>query len=144
MRVKVLALLATVFAVGVCALPAVTSAAPPAGESASSSAHVEPRVASECPASYICFWTGKTWGQAECRAGENCFSAFHGYELGSHALESIDPQSMYNHTGERVASFAQGIMGEGNFAALPGEKLQFGGRWTHGFSIANCGGIWNC
>lgn len=144
MRVKVLALRATAFAVGVCALQAATSAAPAAAEQASSPVVAEPLVASECAAGNICFWTGKTYGRAECRSGENCFSWFAGSDLGYHALANIDPQSMYNHTGSRVAVFEGGLFGEGTFFVLPGEKLQFGGRWTKGFEIVNCGAPINC
>lgn len=139
MRVKVLALLATSMAViGIGVLPSLASAATPeAGVGIESlPAAVQPRVASECPASYICFWTGKTYGQAECRAGENCFSAFHGYELGSHALSNIDPQSMYNHTGEHTAWFQPCIPAfPCEFGVGPGQLHQFGGRWTSGFWI---------
>jgi hypothetical protein len=90
--------------------------------------------ASECPASYVCFWSGKTYGQAECEKGLNCFSAFHGYELGWHALENINPQSVYNHTGEHWAFFPQGPFGQG-FWIGPGQMEGWGSRWTGGFEM---------
>lgn len=149
MRVKMLALLATAMAViGIGVLPSLASAAtqeaatqeaatPEAGVGFQSlPTKVQARVASECPASYICFWTGKTYGQAECKAGENCFSAFHGYETGSHALANIDPQSMYNHTGEHYAWFQPCIpLFPCEYNVGPGQLHQFGGRWTSGFWI---------
>lgn len=143
MRTKVLMLVATTMAVvGIGVLPSLASAATPE-EAATAEAGVqgepfavEPFVLSECPGSYICFWTGPTYGQSECRSGENCFSAFHGYETGCHALANIDPQSMYNHTGEHWAHFYTGPFGEIDIAIAPGNTYQFGGRWTKGFCIS--------
>jgi hypothetical protein len=136
MRVRVLTLLATVMAVvGVGVLPSLASAATPEGQASiqSLSSNLEPQVKSDCPASYICFWSGKTFGTAECEAGQNCFSAFHGYEVGWHNLESINPQSMYNHTGEHIAAWPFGCCSQ--TLVGPGETYQWGSRYFGGFEI---------
>lgn len=51
---------------------------------------------SECPAGKICLWSGPTYG------GQKSF--WNGYETGCHALANIDPESMWNHTGEHYAT----------------------------------------
>jgi hypothetical protein len=89
-------------------------------------------VTSDCPGGKICFWTGKTYGTAECRAGENCFSTFFGYEVGKHNLENIDPQSMYNHTGEHVAWFIEGL---NIYSQGPNGDFSWGRRYTSYFEI---------
>jgi hypothetical protein len=142
MRTKVLTLMATAMAVvGIGVLPSLASAAapeaaPPKAEAGFQSlpSAVQARVIGECPASYICFWSGKTFGQAECQAGLNCFSAFHGYEVGWHNLESINPQSMYNHTGEHIAAWPFGCCSQ--TLRGPGETYQWGYRYEGGFEIA--------
>lgn len=140
MRAKLLTLLATAMAVvGLGVLPSLASAATPESTTPAAiqslPADQEARVKSDCPASYICFWSGKTFGTAECQAGLNCFSAFHGYEVGYHALENINPQSVYNHTGERLAWFSLNWLDPG-FGVWPGEAIGFGGRWNAGFEIS--------
>jgi hypothetical protein len=140
-----LALLATAMAViGLGVLPSLASAATPeavtpsleAGFNSLSPA-AQARVASECPGSYICFWTGESYGQSGCEKGETCFSAFHGYEVGEHALANINPRSMYNHTGEHYAWFQPCIPAfPCEYSVNPGQLWQFGGRWTSGFRIS--------
>lgn len=112
-----LALLVTAFAAG----PAAAEEEPP----------VESRAKSDCPFGYICFWSGKTFGTAECQAGLNCFSKFAGHETGWHNLESINPQSMYNNTASRVAWFPLGCCSQ--YAIGPGETHQWGSPYTGGF-----------
>jgi Peptidase inhibitor family I36 len=98
---------------------------------------VTPLVTSECPPSYICFWSGRNYGQAECQAGLNCFSAFHGYEVGHHDLENINPRSVYNHTGEHTAVFIEYPFGLPPYVMEvgPGQTFNEFGRWEDGFNI---------
>lgn len=88
---------------------------------------------SECSPGYVCFWSGKTFGRAECQSGLNCFSEFHGYEVGWHNLENINPQSMYNHTGEHVAWFLIGCCDA--FPVGPGGTEQWSSPYGDGFEM---------
>jgi hypothetical protein len=137
MRIKMLTLLATAMAVvGVGVLPSLASAATPEGGAGIQSlpSGLEARVKSDCPASYVCFWSGKTFGTAECESGQNCYSQFHGYEVGKHNLENINPQSMYNHTGEHLAWFLGPLWTP--FAISPGGTYQWGSPYTSYFEIS--------
>lgn len=119
MRVKVLTLLTTAIAVvGIGVLPSTASASK-----------------SECAAGDVCFWSGKTFGRAECESGLNCFSHFHGYETGSHALANINPQSVWNHTGNHTAIFYVGLFGKVELGVYPGEDFQWGSPYTKGFKL---------
>ena len=61
---------------------------------------------SDCPAGKICLWAGATYG------GQQSF--WNGYETGCHALSNIDPQSIWNHTGNHSAAMSGlGITGPG-------------------------------
>jgi len=51
----------------------------------------------DCPAGKVCLWAGPTFG------GERAF--FNGEETGCHPLGSIDPRSIWNHTGNHTAIF---------------------------------------
>lgn len=82
---------------------------------------------SDCPAAKICLWSGPTFG------GQQSF--WNGYETGYHALENIDPQSVYNHTGNHVAIFYIGPFGT-ELGVYPGETFQFGSPYTGGFTIS--------
>jgi hypothetical protein len=84
-------------------------------------------VQSDCPASKICLWLGQTFG------GQQSF--WNGYETGYHALENIDPASVYNHTGNHYAVFYAGTFGEVEIVVGPGKTEQFGFEWTKGFEI---------
>ena len=126
-RTKVLGVLCLALFVGVIA-------AAPAGaaEAAKESSGGEARAKSDCPFGYICFWSGKTFGTAECQAGQNCFSAFAGNQLGWHNLESINPQSMYNNTANRLAWFPTGPFGQG-YGIGAGQTNQWGSPYGGGF-----------
>jgi hypothetical protein len=95
----------------------------------------EPQVQSECPGGYVCFWSGKTFGRGECESGQNCYSQFHGYEVGWHNLENINPQSMWNHTGEHLAVFYVGLFGEVEHGIYPGETTQWNSPYKGGFEM---------
>lgn len=95
----------------------------------------EPLVQSECPGGYVCFWSGKTFGRGECESGQNCYSQFHGYEVGWHNLENINPQSMWNHTGEHLAVFYVGLFGEVEHGVYPGETTQWNSPYKGGFEM---------
>jgi Peptidase inhibitor family I36 len=138
---RVLGVFCLALLVGVVAAGTATAAEPAAGSGPDASATnplaVTPMVLSECPGSYICFWTGKTYGQAECNGGENCFSAFHGYETGCHALASINPQSIYNHTGEHYAHlYYNEPLGPVELVYGPGQHETLPGRYSGEFCIS--------
>jgi hypothetical protein len=82
---------------------------------------------SDCPSAKICLWDGPTFG------GQQSF--WNGYETGCHALENIDPSSVYNNTNGHWAHFYTGPFGEIDIAVGPGKTYQFGGDWTKGFCI---------
>jgi hypothetical protein len=81
---------------------------------------------SDCPAGKICLWSGPTFG------GQQSF--WNGSETGYHALENIDPQSVYNHTGNHTAVFFIGPFNV-ELGVGPGETFQFGSPYTKGFEI---------
>lgn len=146
MRTKVLALLATAMVVvGIGVLPSLALAATPEGGVAATAEaeagvrggpfDVESFVISECPAATVCFWSGKTFGRGEVEPGLNAFSFFNGFETGCHALANINPQSVFNHTGEHLAVLFVGIFGEVELGISPGETFQFGSRYTRGFCM---------
>ena len=93
---------------------------------------VQPMAKSECPSAAVCFWSGKTYGTAECESGQNCFSWFHGYEVGYHALSNINPQSVWNNSSHTIY-FSNGI--SGGWSVGPGSSESFGLRWYGGFEI---------
>jgi hypothetical protein len=82
---------------------------------------------SDCPSGKICLWSGPTFG------GQQSF--WNGSETGCHALENIDPQSMWNHTGNHTAVFFVGVFGETELGIGPGETFQWGSPYTRGFCI---------
>ena len=57
-------------------------------------------VKSDCPAGYVCLWSGPTYG------GQQAF--FHGSELGVKGLANIDPRSGWNHTGNKIVALTGG------------------------------------
>jgi hypothetical protein len=93
-----------------------------------------PLVQSECPSGYVCFWSGKTFGQKECHTA-NCFSAFAGSEVGHHNLESIDPQSMFNNTAAHYVVFYNGPFGEVEEIYGPGKTDQWSSPYGGGFDL---------
>lgn len=76
---------------------------------------------SDCPAGKICLWSGPTFG------GQQSF--WNGSETGCHALENIDPQSVYNHTGNHNATFP------GLGTIVPGSSFTFSPAWTGSMCI---------
>jgi hypothetical protein len=136
MRTKVLTLVATALAVvGIGVLPSLASAATPDANVQGGSFAASPPVKSECGSGSVCFWSGKTWGRAECQSGQNCFSQFHANETGFHALANINPQSMWNNTTNRTAVIYEGIFGEVEVGIGPGESWQWSSRYERGFYL---------
>lgn len=82
---------------------------------------------SDCPSAKICLWSGPTYG------GQQSF--WNGWETGYHALENIDPQSVWNHTGNHTAIFYVGLWGQVELGVYPGETFQWGSPYTRGFRI---------
>jgi hypothetical protein len=121
-------------ALSICAVavgPA-TAAEPAGGQTAGMNPIVEPMSQSECPSNAVCFWSGKTYGQAECESGQNCFSWFSGSEVGYHALSNINPQSVFNNSSHSIY-FSNGV--SGGWSVAPGHAESFGQRWFGGFEI---------
>lgn len=110
---KVVAFIAPVVVIVGLAAPSMASA-------------VEPQVKSDCPAGKICLWSGPTFG------GQQSF--WNGSETGCHALESIDPESVYNHTGNHTAVFFIGPFNV-ELGISPGETFQFSEPYTKEFCI---------
>jgi len=76
---------------------------------------VEPFVKSDCPSGKICLWSGTTFG------GQQSF--WNASELGCHALENINPGSVFNNTTNRKARFP----GLGTIVA--GSSFSFSPAW---------------
>jgi hypothetical protein len=132
MRTKVLTLLATAMTVvGFGVLPSLASAATSDAATAVSDAGVfgvpSLQVKNDCGPARICLWSGQSFG------GQQSF--WNGSDLGFHALANIDPQSVYNHTGERLAIFYVGILHNVELGIYPGETFQFGSPYSGGFEI---------
>lgn len=79
-------------------------------------------VTTDCPAGYVCFWTGKQFG------GQQAF--FAGSETGCKSLANIDPGSMRNHTGNKSVTFFPAGTPIG-----PGSEIAFG---DHGYTGSAC------
>jgi hypothetical protein len=96
---------------------------------------LQPQDLSDCNTGYVCFWSGKTFGQAECESGLNCFSEFSGTEVGCHGLENINPQSMLNHTINKVVEFFNGGLIEPLSHIYANETFQWGSPYTQDMCI---------
>lgn len=130
-----LALLVGVVAAGPAA--ATEPAGGSGGEAAASGSLsvLQPQTTGECPSGYVCFWSGKTYGRAECESGQNCFSAFAGSEVGCHGLENINPQSMFNNTGNKTVTVYNGGIVEPITHVYHGETYQWGYVYHEGMCI---------
>lgn len=110
---KVAAFVAPLMVIVALAAPSIASA-------------VEPRVKSDCPSGKICLWAGPTFG------GQQSF--WSASETGCHALENIDPQSVFNNTSNRTAVFFVGVFGEVELGVGPGGTEHFS-SYERGFCI---------
>lgn len=80
---------------------------------------------SDCPSGKVCFWSGPTYG------GQQSF--WNAWETGYHALANIDPQSMWNNTGNRTVWLENGLGSP--YPIGPGGTNQWGSPYTGGMEI---------
>jgi hypothetical protein len=122
-----LALLVGVVAAGPAAANPAAAVITPAAEVQNDPLIVQPLVQSDCSPGLICLWSGPTFG------GQQSF--WHGYETGCHALENINPQSVFNDTENYTAEFPYGPFELLHHDAGPGSTIQFEEPWPSGFCI---------
>lgn len=93
---------AAVMVVAIAVVPSMASA-----ETALPSEAATPASLSECPSQTICLWATSNY------SGEHR-SFWSASQTGCHALSSINPESVYNNTNNRVAELpGWGVIGEG-------------------------------